>query len=328
VVETRSTDKTIRDSWYWTVLKVTVFILVYFASELVFYQFTDNSPLLPWHPSIGIAFAIGFLGHPAYIIPIVFSDLLARTTLGGQPIGPASILYSSIFGLLIVVITKTVKRVFHLETHKISLQDTVVLAVATLLLSLLLGLSNYQLLPLNPLILPYFPVNAILFYSLREFLGIFFIGFPILAYVGMIQDPANVELETIRGFLKSIRESIQNRRGVLAEVIIVGMVTFLLIIFFGRLPGTEDLLLYTLYTIPIIYATIRFNRTVASAFFLIVFSLEMISASQHHFYLEEAIELQLISASGIVIAYVVNSFVLERHQFYVDISTGEERLLF
>jgi len=208
VVETRSSDRTIRDSWYWTVIKVTVLILVYFASELVYYQFTDFSPLLPWHPAVGIAFAVGFLGHPAYLIPIILCDFFTRTFLGGQPLNETSILYSILFGLVIVFIPKAAKRMFHLEINKVSLQDTITLAITALLVSLLLGISNHQLLPLNPLILPFFPVNAILFYSLKEFLGVLFIGFPILSYIAMIQDPANVELETVRGFIRSVRGSI------------------------------------------------------------------------------------------------------------------------
>ncbi len=321
-----SLDQTIKSTWYWAIFKIVSLILVYFAAEWLFYRFYSISPLLAWHPALGIAFAVGFLGHPAYIIPLILCDYFSRVIFGHQQANMFGLVYSSIFGLVVVALPKFSRRLFKIDIQKVSLQDTIALSITALVIAIITGISNHQFLALNPLILPDFPFNASLFYALRDFLGIVFVGFLILSYVGLIRNPENSELETVTGFVRIVRDSVFSHKGILAEVLVVGLTTTVLLIILTKLPGTEDLLIYSLFTIPIIYATIRFNRAVASIFFWLIFSIEMLMASQRHFYLEEAIELELLSVSAIVVAYVVNAFISERHQFFIDISTHEERL--
>ncbi len=321
-----SLNQAIKKTWIWTILKIVSLILVYFAAEWLFFRFTSISPLLAWHPAVGIAFAVGFLGHPAYIIPLFFCDYFSRVIFGNQPATVSGLIFSLIFSLVVVTLPKLSKRLFKIDIQKVSLQDTISLSLTALVIAVISGIANHQFLPLNPLLLPDFPFNASLYYSLRDFLGIVFVGFLILSYVGLIRNPENSELETVAGFVRTVRDSIFSHKSILAEALIIGLITTALVTLLSNLPGTEDLLIYSLFTIPIIYATIRFNRAVASIFYWFIFSIEMLMASQRHFYLEEAIELELLSVSTIVVAYVVNAFIFERHQFFIDISTHEERL--
>ncbi len=319
-------DRNPGNRWLRNLLRIVLVILVYFAAEWIFYRFSSFSPLLIWHPAIGIAFAVGFLGHPAYFIILAICDYVSRIVFGDHPPGFSGMLYSFLFSVIVVVLSKTAKRLTRIDIQTTSSLDTIKLALTALTISTLIGICYYQFLPLNSLVLPDFPFNTILYYTLRDFLGIMFLGFPILAYVGLIRDPEYSELETITGFLRSVRNSIFANKNLLIEFILVGLITAVLISVLLKLPGTENLLIYALFTIPIIFATVRFNRAVASFFFLTIFSVEMVVASQRHFYLEEAIELELLTVSGILVAYVVNAFITERHQFNLDISTHEERL--
>ena len=317
-----------KKNWKRYLFPALLFILFYLLSERIYISYTGLTSLRSWYPPAGFAFSFGLLFSPIGFVLVALCDFFSRIFWQGIPITQASILYSFTVGILYVVIPYLARRYFRFDYKIISLRNTGMLFLLGLFVSIFLAILQYLTQPIPILLEPNFMINSVLYFTLQRSLGMITIGMAALGLNEILyRHPVR---NTFRSMAKLPRKRWADKKGAISRdqwIRFSGIcgITSAMIFGLDLLPGTENMLLYALFAIPVYYASITFERRKAAIAIFGIYLLQIIFTFRWHAYLQEVLEQQLFSIAILVIAYMINAFITERRRLFLDFSQSEHR---
>jgi len=315
-------------SWKRYLIPALLFAISYLLVEKAYITITGMNNLRVWYPSAGIAFAFGHIIPPVGFLIISACDFFSRTYWQGLPITQSSVIYSLMVGALYSFIPYILRKAFKFDFRKITLSTTGVLFLSGLFTAIVLAVLKYLTQPIPRLMQPDFPVNSIIYFTLQYCIGMITVGmFVLTIYEIILRYPVRKTiLNMAKNSGKVINEgAITKRRAIWVRLVIVTAISYSLVFLLDLLPGTESMLLFAFFAIPIYYSAISFERRRTTIIILAIFISQIVFGLNRHIYLSEAIEHQLFSIAVLVIAYLINAFINERRQLFLDFSQSEKR---